>query len=274
MAHIGPNCHEICPKCFELLSPIEEKSVGHIIAPEGAVGSISKCDLCKEGYSRAKGHHIDADRAELLKEYVQRSLKKGFEENGFDAPYSEEEHMKIRELAEKFLTKVLADHLPTPEVTVKSDPNDPTIIVATATIPGYMLPKVNTSIPVNEWQEHLFEDIEFHVRVRLLSEYVMGYEVRPLIMIDDGDGPPYKFQAREKDGVPENYSKNLEEGDVYVRGEIKWDGCSHNYFQVSDEHAGYIHACSRKEMVRFGELFNRLFDLAMKHMPRNKDYLT
>lgn len=104
------------------------------------------------------------------------------------------------------------------------------------------------------WQEHRFEDLELHVRVRSVYEgYTMEYEVRPLCRVDHGDGPAFEFGTV---GDSSRSTPDVESGIVSIKGLIKYDGCSDNWFEEN------LHACSRQEMVRLGELFTRLFDLA------------
>jgi hypothetical protein len=117
-----------------------------------------------------------------------------------------------------------------------------------------------------EWKvERVFEDLESHIIAGLANSVVMEYEVRDLIFADDGNGSPYKFRSEDGD-----LTSDATKAEILVKGTIKWDGCSHNNF--GDEN-GYIHACSRSEIVRLGEMFNRLFDIAQELMPGHGDYL-
>jgi hypothetical protein len=117
------------------------------------------------------------------------------------------------------------------------------------------------------WQEKWFEDIEFYVRMRHENEVVVAFEVHSLQLHDDGKGRPYKFEKRGATHSGE-VTTDPNDSEPYVKGTIKWDGCSHVNF------LGYIHACSRQELVRFGQLFDRLFNFAMELMPGNGEYLT
>jgi len=117
-----------------------------------------------------------------------------------------------------------------------------------------------------EWKiERVFEDLELHIRAGLVNSAVIDYEVRGLFLHDDGNGAPLKFRTEDGD-----MTIDLDRAEILVKGSIKWDGCSHNTF---GDRNGYIHACSRSEMVRFGELFNKLFEIAQELMPGNGDYL-
>lgn len=118
-----------------------------------------------------------------------------------------------------------------------------------------------------EWKiERVLEDLELHVRVGLIDTHVIEYEVRDMILYDDGNGAPFKFCT-----VNGEITSDLDQAELLVKGSIKWDGCSHNNF--GDEN-GYLHACSRREMVRFGELFDRLFEIAQELMSDHGGYLS
>lgn len=54
---------------------------------------------------------------------------------------------------------------------------------------------------------------------------------------------------------------NPADGHPEIHGDIKWDGCSHNYF---DE--GYQHSCGRGSLVALGPIFAYLYDEAEKMM--------
>lgn len=124
-----------------------------------------------------------------------------------------------------------------------------------------------------EWtisQELIDEDQTggFHIRARLANSVVMEYQVRNLFVCDDGEiESPFRFEMKAYNGVIKG-TIDIEKGNTYLLGSIKWDGCSHNTFTDN-----YIHACSRQEMTRLGRLFERLYDIAMELIPGNGDYL-
>ena len=79
MGHIGPKCHEICEDCFNILSPIEEVSVGRIITTGEYKNPEVPCDLCGQKYQWAKAHHIDCDHAALVQHYAKAVMAKALE---------------------------------------------------------------------------------------------------------------------------------------------------------------------------------------------------
>jgi hypothetical protein len=122
---------------------------------------------------------------------------------------------------------------------------------------------------MSDWREKYYEDIDLHVRVsKNLTGVSVDYEVRD--PMGRADNNVLLFQKPEEDG---SYTptENVEEGEVLVKGHIKWDGCSNNDFGES----GYIHACSREGLTRLGTLYDRLFDWAMALMgEQSKEFLS
>jgi len=115
------------------------------------------------------------------------------------------------------------------------------------------------------WVERIYDDIELHARMRSINEACVEYEVRPLMFWDDGEGSPLKFEARGDGAVGPTH--DIDKAEVLITGSIRFDGCSHNYFQ------DYIHGCGRDELVRLGALYTLLFDWAIEFMPENEEFL-
>lgn len=123
------------------------------------------------------------------------------------------------------------------------------------------------------WANYAMKDLELHVRVRMQHDCVMDYEVREFTPYDDGVGDSHKFEMTAENGAVE-YTADIEKSAKLIEGTIKWDGCSHNNFAPDESNRGYIHGCSRQDLMRLGELYRRLFDIAMERMPNNTDYLS
>lgn len=115
------------------------------------------------------------------------------------------------------------------------------------------------------WANHILLKHDLHIRVRMNSELTMDYEVRDY----QAYGEKRMFQSY--DGPNVSQTDDIEAALLLVKGWIKWDGCSHNEFMPEDK--GYIHACSRSELVRFGVLFNALYDLLLERLPHHKETL-
>lgn len=124
-----------------------------------------------------------------------------------------------------------------------------------------------SAVAKGPWEEHRFEDIQFHARISTKGEGWIDYEVYDLTFYDDGEGPPLKFIAVERNGHGmAGLTNDIEKAERFMHGAIKWDGCSHNNFASE-----YIHGCERKEMTRLGALFEKLFDIACWLMPQHAD---
>lgn len=88
---------------------------------------------------------------------------------------------------------------------------------------------------MSSWQEHYLEDIEFYFRIKAANECVVDFEVYELYHYDDGNGCSLKMQYFQEN--QDNYTDNPELCQPYVKGFIKWDGCSEVNF------APNIHSC-------------------------------
>ena len=71
--------------------------------------------------------------------------------------------------------------------------------------------------------------------------------------------------ARDNERGADDPTDKLEDADRYLRGEIKWDGCSHWYFDEQDR--VMLHLCGRDAALDIGRLFEAMFDIARELMP-------
>jgi len=110
------------------------------------------------------------------------------------------------------------------------------------------------------WIERRYADLQLHVQMRVCNSAVVDYEVRELSFYDDGEGDPLKFVRTTNTGGS-GITTHITAADVYIRGWIKFDGCSHTNFGDSN---GYIHGCQREHLTRRGPLFDRLYDWAIE----------
>lgn len=60
--------------------------------------------------------------------------------------------------------------------------------------------------------------------------------------------------------------RDIESAPVYMSGHIKWDGCSN--VQFDEQEKCMLHFCGRKDAMKVGELFNRLYEEASKNIER------
>ncbi len=100
-----------------------------------------------------------------------------------------------------------------------------------------------------------FEDIAFFIRMRKVNEVVVCFEAMRTYEYNEGlpGSLPYRFQTLDCE-----YTADPEWADIFVKGSVKWDGCSSVDFGSS------LHACGRKQMTDIGVLFDRLFDMTVE----------
>jgi hypothetical protein len=123
------------------------------------------------------------------------------------------------------------------------------------------------------WQVREHGDLWLHVRMRKTPncDLWVDYEVRQL-GTRDADGK-HRFLVDTPEGREE--TDDPERKPPFLHGTIKWDGCSHNYFDGEGRPGdGYLHGCGRGDMTRLGDLFDRLFDQALEMLgPEWAEYL-
>lgn len=105
-----------------------------------------------------------------------------------------------------------------------------------------------------EWIECTHEDLELHTRIRPRPSddggvFFVDYEVRALVHWNG-----LKFRRKEDTGG-EFATSDISESELWFYGQIKWDGCSNNYFA----NGGHFHACTMRELARLGTVCERLF---------------
>lgn len=66
-------------------------------------------------------------------------------------------------------------------------------------------------------------------------------------------------------------TENLEEAQVYLSGTVKWDGCSNLKFDEQDN--VMLHFCSRNDIKNLGIMLEKLYDIAIELMPKQKENL-
>lgn len=120
-----------------------------------------------------------------------------------------------------------------------------------------------SATPPGPWVERQYRDLMLHVRVRALETYAIEYEAREIVFCTkDGGEEGFAFaNATPAEAAPG--TADIDNAVVFVRGEIKFDGCSHNWFG-DPERKGYYHGCQREHLTRLGPLFDRLYDWAIE----------
>lgn len=62
---------------------------------------------------------------------------------------------------------------------------------------------------------------------------------------------------------------SLEPEEVYLHGDVKWDGCSNWFFDAQD--GIMLHFCDRESVMNIGALLGRLYDFSSKLMPQHQE---
>jgi hypothetical protein len=101
--------------------------------------------------------------------------------------------------------------------------------------------------------DHFYDDIGFYVRTTEVGSHHANFVVfRVQGQMDDGQ---CVFEGSDGQAV-----FSIDEAQVFLHGDVKWDGCSNWYFDEQDE--VMLHFCSKDEAMRLGLLMGRLYELA------------
>lgn len=65
----------------------------------------------------------------------------------------------------------------------------------------------------------------------------------------------------------DSVTKQVLTSEQYLRGQIKWDGCSHVWFGDQDND-GYLHLCGKLDWDRHNQIMEQLYQLAAKTITR------
>ena len=66
-----------------------------------------------------------------------------------------------------------------------------------------------------------------------------------------------------------SFTDKFEDGDDYISGTVKWDGCSHYYF--GDE--GYLHLCGKQPIKCLQETIEHIYKVCGEIMKKDGVYL-
>ena len=110
----------------------------------------------------------------------------------------------------------------------------------------------------------------FHV-IRFLSvfsehrEFYQEFEIYCIETYDEKTGEP-SYHEKGVSHYPCNTEK-LSNGERFVIGSIKWDGCSHINFDDT-----YFHGCSRKDLLDIGKILALTHEMCIALMGREDEY--
>lgn len=89
---------------------------------------------------------------------------------------------------------------------------------------------------------------------------VHEYRVKYTIYDHDGwmgDDTPL-YHKKGSDSFPDPV-ETIEEADIYMHGDIKWDGCSN--WHIDEQDRGMLHGCARNDFKRIGDIIAKCWDL-------------
>lgn len=94
-------------------------------------------------------------------------------------------------------------------------------------------------------------------------ESVVEFKVYEAVRFKDGT-----VEIQDKSGCSQHWTNIKEDGEVYLEGDIKWDGCSHWSFHPED-HA-MLHICRTGAIDELAWLLRQCFEIAKELMPHTE----
>lgn len=107
----------------------------------------------------------------------------------------------------------------------------------------------------------------------------LGYSV-----VAEPHGHHVSFNVHEIVGVEENgtvlwqragsafnreYATSIDEAQIFLHGDVKWDGCSNWHFDEQDR--VMLHGCSREDLTNMGAVMGQCWDWAKELLPNFLD---
>lgn len=117
----------------------------------------------------------------------------------------------------------------------------------------------------NKTEQKLFKRLWFFVVAELdVDGNRVKFTVYDIEGLEDGDEKKPLFH---KEGSPSHPDpvRTIEEADIYLHGEVKWDGCSNWHFDQQDR--VMLHGCSREDVQRYGDIMGACWDWASELLP-------
>lgn len=114
----------------------------------------------------------------------------------------------------------------------------------------------------------VWEDIRYiaiFTECEVAPEHVVEVKVYELLGIETLQKPG-RILFQDGNVSRDRYSTTaMSEAEVFMEGDIKWDGCSNWSFYPADNCA--IHFCGADDAAKLGELFKRLYEEAEHLIP-------
>lgn len=85
------------------------------------------------------------------------------------------------------------------------------------------------------------------------------FEIYEIVAHSQGDTDEFDVPFYEKKDAKgsEDMTQNIEEAQTFIRGIVKWDGCSHFYF---GDNEGYIHLCGKFEIEKIAQVIKKVYE--------------
>lgn len=99
-----------------------------------------------------------------------------------------------------------------------------------------------------------FEDLGFTVVAKRVETYLVEYAVYR-IYGRESKGELY-WPASDKSN--DDITNDLAKAEIFLHGEVKWDGCSNWHFDEQDR--VMLHGCSREDLTEIGEIMGICWD--------------
>lgn len=103
-------------------------------------------------------------------------------------------------------------------------------------------------------------DIGYTVKI-VPDSHVVKYFIYEIAGLDEEEN--ILWTKKDWDTLPDFVSK-LEDAELFLHGEVKWDTCSNWYFDAQDD--VMLHFCTREQLENIGVLMTRCYDIT-------KDYI-
>lgn len=108
-----------------------------------------------------------------------------------------------------------------------------------------------------------FEDLEFTV-VAEVNKCFVHFKVYDICgRTGSADGAFVYHREGAKSSM--DWVESLDDAEVYLHGDVKWDGCSDWIFD--EQNRSYLHGCSRHDIERFGKVMAACWDMTKELLP-------
>ena len=91
-----------------------------------------------------------------------------------------------------------------------------------------------------------------------------GFNLFLIEFIDNNFEVSAKFNVFEVTSWGSN-GREIADMELYLKGQVKWDGCSHIWFGDKD---GYLHLCGKDYFDRHNKVMSSIWDLCSKKIKK------